>query len=124
MRVETNVSGGSLDEGAAQRVDDRIRMALGGFVSEITRVRVSLRVTSAGVVCDIRVTLRGRRTLRVSGEARGFDEALDFVAARVGAAVARRFDLERLLGDGGGLVAPVDRRERRRGLVPGSEGEG
>lgn len=98
MRIEVKMDGAALEASREEHVIERVRWALGGYASEVRSAHVTLEQRERGVVCAIRLRLRGRRTVAVSSEGASFEEALSFVATRAGAAVARRVDTDRMMG--------------------------
>lgn len=83
---------------AQARVRDRLRMSFGSYAAEVRRATVWFSPLDGEVRCTVRVRLKSREELEVSATCATVDEALDFVASRASAAVARRLGNARLLG--------------------------
>ena len=98
MRITTKIDGQEADAALSRRASDRLRLALGSHVGDVRSLQVSLHERESGVCCEIRILLRGRRSLRFEAEAGSLEEALRFAASRAAAAVARRVNTDRILG--------------------------
>jgi hypothetical protein len=78
------------------RIEERLRWALGGHAAEVRFVGVRLELGGPLVRCAIHLRLRGRHRLELAADGRSVDDALDFVAHRARAAIARKMDAERI----------------------------
>lgn len=81
----------------AQLIEDRLRWALGSFVCEVLAVRFLTRTRGDNAACEAVITMRNGEVVKVTGDGRRWEEVVDFVSSRAGAAVARRFQLNRML---------------------------
>ena len=100
VRIGIRIKSQLHDALSNERIENRLRLAFGSYASEVSTVVVVFDEDDGGVAVDVCVRLRDRRVIRVSTSARDFGLALAFIARRAVAAVARRCELDRILGHG------------------------